>query len=132
MQTHGQSKSMSFIEALVNTVVGLGVAMVATAAICKAYGIPMTWENNLIITFWMTVVSVLRSYLLRRLFNAQWRPRLRAWWAVTRPRVIGFIDRMTCWYSRSGRGAPIFTSPPPCKRCADRDQLRAKFDEESS
>lgn len=131
MPTHGQSKSMSMVEAVVNTVVGLGVAMVATAAICKAYGIPMTWENNFIITFWMTVLSVLRSYLLRRLFNAQWRPRLQAWWIVRRPAVVQFIDRMACWYGRSGRGAPIFTSPPPCKRCTERDQLRAKFDEES-
>lgn len=77
MPTHGQSKSMSMVEAVVNTVVGLVVAMIATAAICKAYSIPMTWENNFIITFWMTVLSVLRSYLLRRLFNAQWRPCLR-------------------------------------------------------
>jgi len=134
MPTHGQSKSMSMVEAVVNTVVGLGVAMVATAAICKAYGIPMTWENNFIITFWMTVLSVLRSYLLRRLFNAQWRLRLRlqAWWILTRPRVRDFTDRMSCWYGRSGRGAPIFTSPPPCERCLKQDALRAKFDEESS
>lgn len=68
-----QSKTMSLLEAVVNTVVGLGVAMVATAAICKAYGIPMTWENNFIITFWMTVLSIVRSYLLRRLFNLGWR-----------------------------------------------------------
>ena len=68
-----QSKGMSLLEAVVNTVVGLGVAMVATAAICKAYGIPMTWENNFIITFWMTVLSIVRSYLLRRLFNLGWR-----------------------------------------------------------
>jgi hypothetical protein len=47
--------------------------MVATAAICKAYGIPMTWENNFIITFWMTVISIVRSYLLRRLFNGGWK-----------------------------------------------------------
>lgn len=68
-----QSKGMSLLEAVVNTVVGLGVAMVATAAICKAYGIPMTWENNFIITFWMTVISIVRSYLLRRIFNMGWR-----------------------------------------------------------
>ena len=73
MPTHGQSKEMSMVEAVVNTVVGLGVAMVATAAICKAYGIPMTWENNFIITFWMTVISIARSYLLRRIFNMGWR-----------------------------------------------------------
>ena len=63
---------MSMVEAVVNTVVGLVISMVATAAICKAYGIPMTWENNFIITFWMTVLSVLRSYILRRMFNFNW------------------------------------------------------------
>lgn len=104
MPTHGQSKSMSMVEAVVNTAVGLVIAMVATAAICKAYGIPMTWENNFIITFWMTVLSVLRSYLLRRLFNAQWRPRLQAWWIVRRPAVVQFIDRMADAYGKYGRG----------------------------
>ena len=68
-----QSKTMSLLEAVVNTIVGLIVAMIATAAICKAYGIPMTWENNFIITFWMTVISIARSYLLRRIFNMGWR-----------------------------------------------------------
>jgi len=68
-----QSKAMSLLEAVVNTIVGLVVAMIATAAICKAYSIPMTWENNFIITFWMTVISIARSYLLRRIFNMGWR-----------------------------------------------------------
>ena len=95
MPTHGQSRLMSLVEAVVNTVVGMGVAMVATAVICKVYDIPMTLENNFIITFWMTVLSVLRSYLLRRLFNADWRPRLQAWWIVRRPAVVQFIGRMT-------------------------------------
>lgn len=128
-----QSKAMSLLEAVVNTVVGLGVAMVATAAICKAYNIPMTWENNFIITFWMTVISIVRSYLLRRLFNAGWRPRLQAWWIVTRPRVVEFFDRASCWYGRHGRGAPILHEPPACvgcKRCNERDALRAKSDKE--
>lgn len=119
-----QSKAMSLLESVVNTVVGLGVAMVATAAICKAYGIPMTWENNFIITFWMTVLSVLRSYLLRRLFNAGWKDRAKQ-----------FTERASCWYCRNGRGAPILHSPPACvgcKRCDERDALRAKFDEESA
>ena len=72
-----QSKVMSLLEAVVNTIVGLVVAMLATAAICKAYGIPMTWENNFIITFWMTVISIVRSYLLRRLFNMGWKARAK-------------------------------------------------------
>ena len=99
-----QSKTMSMVEAVVNTAVGLIVAMLATAAICKAYDIPMTWENNFIITFWMTVLSVLRSYLLRRLFNAGWRPRLQAWWIVRRFAVIQFLDRMADAYGKYGRG----------------------------
>lgn len=127
-----QSKGMSLLEAVVNTVIGLVVAMFATAAICKAYGIPMSWENNFIITFWMTVISIVRSYLLRRLFNAQWRPRLQAWWIVTRPRVVEFLDRASCWYGHSGRGTPILHSLPPCERCIKQDALRAKFDEEST
>lgn len=127
-----QSKTMSMVEAVVNTCLGLFIAMFATAAICKAYGIPMSWENNFIITFWMTVLSVLRAYVLRRLFNAQWRPRLQAWWICKRPALVQFIDRMSCWYGRNGRGAPILHSPPPCDncRCMRQDALRAKFDEE--
>ncbi len=100
-----QSKKMSMVEAVVNTAIGLVVAMVATAAICKAYGIPMSWENNFIITFWMTVISVLRSYLLRRLFNADWRPRLQAWWIVRRHIVMRVVDKVFDAHAkyRSGR-----------------------------
>ena len=47
---------------------------------------------------------VLRSHLLRRLFNAQWCSRLRAWWIVRRPAVVQFIDRMLDAYGKYGRG----------------------------
>lgn len=111
-----QSKAMSLLEAVVNTVVGLVVAMVATAAICKAYSIPMTWENNFIITFWMTVISIARSYLLRRIFNMGWRQS---------------VDRALAFYEKNGRGRPIFRSAK-CAECTERDCVRAKFDEESA
>jgi hypothetical protein len=114
-----QSKGMSLMEAVVNTVVGLGVAMVATAAICKAYDIPMTWGNNFIITFWMTVISIVRSYLLRRLFNSNWKARARQC-------SEGALD----FYEKNGRAAPILCRG--CARCDERDAARAKFDEESS
>lgn len=64
-----QTKTMSAIEAVVSTGVGLVVSFAATAAICKAYDIPMSTESNLILTFWMTVLSIARSYILRRVFN---------------------------------------------------------------
>lgn len=67
----GQSKRMSVVESVVSTVVGLLVSMVVTALVCQLHNIPMTWENNTIITAWMTFLSVLRSYLLRRFFNSR-------------------------------------------------------------
>lgn len=64
-----QSKFDSFIEALFNTAIGLVIAMVATQGICYAYDIPMSLHSNFILTFWMTVISVVRSFAVRRLFN---------------------------------------------------------------
>lgn len=64
-----QSKLGSLAEAVVNTLVGLVIAMLATAAICWFHDIPMLWENNFKITAWMTVLSVVRSYVIRRYFN---------------------------------------------------------------
>lgn len=67
---------MSLLEALVNVVVGLVISMAATWTICWAYDIPMTMQQNLTLTFWMTVLSITRSYILRRLFNsARWARR---------------------------------------------------------
>lgn len=65
-----QSKKGSLAEAVFSTVLGLCIASVATMAICVVYDIPMTWHHNFIITFWMTIVSVIRSYAVRRLFNS--------------------------------------------------------------
>ncbi|MEN9589045.1 MAG: hypothetical protein RLZZ481_831 [Pseudomonadota bacterium] len=64
-----QSKTMSAIEAVTNTAVGLVISFAATAAICRVYDIPMTYEANAILTFWMTVLSIARSYVMRRVFN---------------------------------------------------------------
>lgn len=67
-----QSRVASAVEAVVNTVVGLAIASSLQMLICWIYDIPMTWTHNLIITGWMTVVSVLRGYVLRRAWNAEW------------------------------------------------------------
>lgn len=64
-----QSKLGSLAEAVVNTMVGLVIAMLATAAICWFHDIPMLLEDNFKLTAWMTVLSVARSYLIRRYFN---------------------------------------------------------------
>jgi hypothetical protein len=72
---HSQSRLASMVEAVVNTGVGMVLAMWATALICWAYSIPMSWTNNFIITFWMTVISIVRSYVIRRAWNAEFWKR---------------------------------------------------------
>lgn len=77
----GQSRAASLAESVFNTLIGLIIAFSATALICWSHGIPMTWQNNLILTSWMTVISVARQYVIRRMWNAEfwkgWRSRWR-------------------------------------------------------
>lgn len=65
-----QSRLMSFIESLINIMVGLGVAMAANAIILPLLGFPISLSQNAIIAAFMTVVSIGRSFVLRRIFEA--------------------------------------------------------------
>jgi len=102
-----QSKLMSLAEAVTNTVVGLFLAFMVNAALMHWTGVTASAMQNLLIVGGHTVVSVVRSYLLRRLFNAGWRPRLQAWWICKRPAVVQFLDRMADAYGKYGRGRPF-------------------------
>ena len=64
-----QSKVMSLVESLTNVAVGILVSFASQLVIFKAYGINIALADNVMITLWFTVVSVLRSYALRRVFN---------------------------------------------------------------
>ncbi len=66
----GQSRRMSAIEAIANVAVGYGVAVLAQLAIFPAFGIAVSIGDNLAIGAAFTVVSLARSYAVRRLFNA--------------------------------------------------------------
>jgi len=66
-----QSRLGSFVEAVVNTGVGLLIAFVAQMLIVWANDIPLTWEDNAIIVWWMTVISVIRTYVIRRAWNSE-------------------------------------------------------------
>lgn len=65
----GQPKWQSFIESLVNVIVGFSVAYATQLVVFPAVGIHITGKTNLLISIIFTVVSLIRSYLLRRLFN---------------------------------------------------------------
>ena len=65
-----QSRKGSFIEALTNVVIGYTISFMANAVILTHYGFHITTAQNLQIGVWFTVVSLVRSYLIRRYFNS--------------------------------------------------------------
>lgn len=66
-----QTRLSSFIEAVINVGIGFLVSLVLTAVVMPAYGHHVTWSENLQITGIFTVSSILRSYAVRRWFNAR-------------------------------------------------------------
>ena len=66
-----QSRFGSFVESIVGTIIGFIVAVISQLVIFPAYGVNVSLATNLKITFWFTVVSVIRAYLMRRAFNAK-------------------------------------------------------------
>lgn len=70
----GQSRTGSAVEAVANVVVGFGVALAAQLLIFPHFGFNPSLDQNLAIGAAFTVVSLVRSYLLRRIFNG-----LRRW-----------------------------------------------------
>ena len=60
----------SLVEALFNVVVGYGINFIGNLVILPMLGYNVTIADNLVIGLFFTVVSVARSYALRRWFNA--------------------------------------------------------------
>ena len=65
-----QSRLMSLIEAITNVIVGYGVAVVTQILIFPVFGLQTTLGQNLAMGGVFTIVSLARSFLLRRLFEA--------------------------------------------------------------
>lgn len=65
-----QSRSMSAVEAVANVAVGYVIATLATWIVLPAFGYPVAVGDALQISAFFTVISLLRSYLLRRVFVA--------------------------------------------------------------
>lgn len=61
---------MSLVEAVANVVVGYGVAVATQMLIFPIFGLHATLAQNLTIGLVFTVVSIVRSFALRRLFEA--------------------------------------------------------------
>ena len=69
-----QSRRMSLIEAVTNTIVGYLLAVFVQLIAFPLFGIEVTLADNLVIALLFTAVSIARSYTLRRLFERLRRP----------------------------------------------------------
>ena len=66
-----QSKLSSMIEVAFNIAIGFTINFIANMWILPAYGFDtLTWKVNLQLGIVYTVISVIRSYVVRRWFNA--------------------------------------------------------------
>jgi hypothetical protein len=65
-----QSRLMSLVESLANVLVGYGVAVATQMVVFPLFGLAVTVTENLLIGLIFTVVSIVRSYALRRSFEA--------------------------------------------------------------
>jgi hypothetical protein len=64
-----QTRLGSFVEAWTNVVIGYGIQCAASYIVLHGLGLPISIKTNFILGGWMTLVSLARSYLLRRFFN---------------------------------------------------------------
>ena len=64
-----QSRKMSLIESITNVIVGYSISVLAQVLIFPMFGISATIKENLLIGLCFTVISIARSYILRRIFN---------------------------------------------------------------
>ena len=64
---------MSFVESATNVGVGYVLAVGTQIAVFPVFGLQPTLAQNLQIGALFTITSVVRGYVLRRLFEARWR-----------------------------------------------------------
>lgn len=66
-----QSKIESLAESTINIVIGYVVATISQLLIFPMVGINIPFTTNLWIGVWFTCISLIRSYVIRRWFNAR-------------------------------------------------------------
>ena len=67
-----QSRRQSLIEAITNVMVGYALAVITQIVVFPWFGLQVPFPDNLAIGAIFVIISLLRSYALRRLFE-HWR-----------------------------------------------------------
>ena len=65
-----QSRTMSLVESVANVVLGYGIAVAAQMLLFPVFGMHMSLVQNLKLAGAFTIISICRSFALRRLFEA--------------------------------------------------------------
>lgn len=65
----GQKKKHSIAEVLINTIVGYFVALITQIIVFPMFNIQVTYHQQFLISLIFTIVSIVRGYFIRRLFN---------------------------------------------------------------
>ena len=64
-----QSKLQSLIESLTNVGIGMVVSFFGQIVVSHWYNLPLNLAQNMQIVLFFTVLSILRSYCIRRWYN---------------------------------------------------------------
>jgi len=64
-----QTKIQSALESILQTVVGLGISFGIQVVLYPLLKIPVTFEQNILITSVFFCASLIRQYFIRRFFN---------------------------------------------------------------
>lgn len=66
-----QTRIQSLVEALAGIAIGYLVAVLSQLLIFPRFGVRVPLSDNLLIGLWFTGISLIRTYALRRWFNAR-------------------------------------------------------------
>ena len=72
-----QSRIMSLVESLTNVAVGYGIAVITQMVVFPLFGLSTTLAENMAMGAIFTMVSIARSYMLRRVFETKRQIRSR-------------------------------------------------------
>lgn len=65
-----QTRKASFAESILNVAIGYGVALASQIIVFPWFGINIPLSSNIAIGVVFTVISIIRSFAIRRLFEA--------------------------------------------------------------
>lgn len=64
-----QTKKHSIIESVFSTAIGFVINVLAQHFIFPFFDIHIAWHSNLLIAVFFTIISIIRSYVIRRIFT---------------------------------------------------------------